>query len=217
MPNWVYNGVSITGPEEDVQRLKAQVGAHYVQSQEVWDTVTKKTSRQDVECKDEFSFWNIVRPPEDKLDLYHAPSDNTADKTWGWYAWNSTHWGTKWDASDVSMEEHAPDHLHYRFQTAWGVPMGALQTLAEQYPNCAIENQWEEEQGFGGTLLFESDGYTVVDEYDTPATHEEQMSRNDYCYCQDSDDPDDFPFVDCPREDNPLGISPREVEEEASV
>jgi hypothetical protein len=217
MPNWVFNNVSITGPEEDVQRLKAQVGAAYTQKATVWDAATSSHVVREIENTDVFSFWNIVRPPEDKMDLYHAVSDNKADGKWGWYGWNNANWGTKWDASDVGMEEYASDHISYRFSTAWGVPMEALVNLSDQYPTVTLENEWQEEQGFGGTLSYIAGEVTVLDEYDIPSTHEEQISRNDYCYCENEEDPEDFPFEDCPRDDNPLGISPREVEQEASV
>ena len=216
MPNWVYNSVSATGPDADVQRLKEQVGKAYTIEQDVWDVDAKKHVRKPVENTDEFSFWNIVRPPEDKMHLYSAISDGTADKTWGWYEWNCANWGTKWDASDVSIGLDNPDAVSYNFQTAWSVPMEALVMLSAQYPSLTIQNEWEEEQGFGGTLQYENGEVTILDEYDVPSTHAEMIFRKDYCYCEDND-PDDLPFDDCPRDDNPLGISYREIEEEANV
>lgn len=217
MPNWVYNSVSVTGDAADVARLKEQVGKTYVATHDVWDVDTKKMTRKAVECSDSFSFWNIVNPPEDKRHLYWAASDASADKTWGWYNWNNANWGTKWDASDVSLSEVSDEHLIYTFQTAWGSPDAALMNLAGQYPMLSISNEWEEEQGFGGTFDYTEGNFSVMDEYDVPATHEEQMGRKEYCYCEESDDPEDYPFADCPRDDNPLGISVREIEEEASV
>lgn len=216
MPNWVYNSVSVTGDAAEVKRLKDQVGAHYTMPQDTWDSVTKKHSTQDVECKEEFSFWNIVAPTGPDLKSYFD-SIGASGASPFWYSWNNTHWGTKWDAGDVSMNVISDEHIQWSFQTAWGPPNEVLMELGKQFPTLTIQNEWEEEQGFGGTLDHTAGAFTILDEYDSPATHEEQMSRNGYCYCGEEDDPESFPFTDCPREDNPLGISVREIEEEASV
>lgn len=56
-----------------------------------------------------------------------------------WYDWCNVHWGTKWGAYDVDVEEE----LHFgngiievvvRFQTAWSSGAQAISSLAEQYP-----------------------------------------------------------------------------------
>ncbi len=194
MPNWVYSKLSVSGDAADVQRLKAQVGAPYTQTVPDWSDRTKMTT---VENTDDFSFWNIVRPPEEKLDLYHGIHDGTEDKEWGWYNWNCEHWGTKWDAGDTSLNEYSEDNISYDFSTAWSPPVAAIATLSTQYPTLNITMDWEEEQGYGGTLDFTNGTVTVLDEYDIPATHEEMIFRKGYCWCDDSD-PEDMPFTDCP-------------------
>lgn len=191
MPNWVYSQLGVHGSPEDVAALKAQVRKHYTQTVPDYRDRDKKVT---VTHTDDFSFWNIVAPPEDKLDLYHAIHDGSEDKTWGWYNWNCSNWGVKWDASDVHMTEYADDHIAYSFSTAWGTPTEAMVTLSEQYPNVTLDLEWEEEQGYGGTLRFEKGECTVLDEYDIPNSHEELVSRKGYCYCED----DEPYFSDCP-------------------
>lgn len=194
MPNWVYSNLAVTGPADDVQRLKDQVGKSYImKNAPVWNAGTM--TYKDVEQSDVFSFWNIVSPPEDKLHLYHAKHDGSEDKTWGWYNWNCEHWGTKWDCSDVSIDVHGPDDVRYTFSTAWSPPVAAMIALSEQFPEVALSLEWEEEQGYGGTLEFSGGTYWITDEYDTPSTHAEMVERKEYCYCDGGDEPY---FSDCP-------------------
>jgi hypothetical protein len=52
--------------------------------------------------------------------LYPRPAEHEED----WYGWNTSNWGTKWDASvyDHHMEEDG--RLYISFDTAWGPPIG---------------------------------------------------------------------------------------------
>ena len=163
MPNWVYNGVVITGNSKDIALVKEQLARPSKQqhihfpSNEIVQTVNDSV----------FQFWNIVAPTN--LDAYHDQPNVKQDLTNPdhWYNWNLRNWGVKWDASDVYFvaESETPESLCYTFSTPWGVPTDALLELSRQYPDITIENEWEEEQGFGGTLVFqngieeETDGY----------------------------------------------------------
>lgn len=195
MPNWVYSKVAVTGDAADVARLKEQVGRTYTMKDvDVWEGGT--TVKKDVEYDDVISFWNIVAPEGEDLEKYQG-SLGTPGAMPFWYDWNCDNWGCKWDASDTDLTEIHGEHIEYTFSTPWSPPVPAMTSLAQQYPNLTLTMDWEEEQGFGGTLEFVKDDVTVLDEYDIPATHEEMMSRKEYCYCEDSD-PEDMPFADCP-------------------
>ena len=192
MPNWVGCNVTIAGEPEDVRRAKEQL------AQPVYTNYKNHATGERVESyvETDFAFWNITRPEEDAYEAYF--SDATFPTPAGnWYEWNNTYWGTKWDVTDAEMTVHGDDHIQYVFQTAWSPPVPALLALSAQHPNLTIQLEWEEEQGFGGTLEFRDDAYVILDEYDIPSSHEEMIARKDYCWCEDYD-PEEAPFADCP-------------------
>ena len=107
MPNWVFNHLTIDGSKEDIAKVKAQVGAVVKTKYKGVDEVDELVDREPI-----FSFMNILPPPEDKLDEYHAVhgytgGEKTGDTEYNWYNFNVREWGTKWDARDVDLlEEH---------------------------------------------------------------------------------------------------------------
>lgn len=64
-----------------------------------------------------------------------------------WYSWNSTHWGTKWNAYDV--DRRADDTV--KFDTAWAHPAGLMGILSEKFPSATIEVAYADED-FGYNL-----------------------------------------------------------------
>ncbi len=212
MPNWVHNNLSITGTDAEVQRVKnalstpfEKIRSNYVDGEYVQETVTIEPT---------FSFWNIVRP-EGEARIKYDESLGAPSAMPFWYDWNCTNWGTKWDA-DAELTEHAADHLQYVFDTAWSPPLDALRTLGSRFPEIHIELDWEEEQGFGGTIVFSGGAVEVTDEYDTPSSHAEMMERKDYCHCEGYDEKW---FSDCPVEeaDETMLIPANEIDVEALI
>lgn len=192
MPNWVYNNLSVTGPAEDVQRLKDHVAQPY--TAHYYDFQKNETVPSQVEG--DFLLWNCVSPPEEKRDLYFARADGSEDKTWGWYNWNVNNWGTKWDVSNrCEMEEHDKDHLQYRMETAWSPPLEAIAALSKLFPSVYLELSYEEEQGWGGTYLFHEGVGSEEETYDIPASHAEVVERKSFCMCEDLGE--QF-YSDCP-------------------
>lgn len=202
MPNWVYNNLSITDPSgehaADVARLMEQVGATYETIETSWEKTDEgtKVSQHAVTVEDcGFSFWNIKRPESDNLATYNE-SIGAGGAMPYWYDWNCENWGTKWDASDVDIQDHAADHKQITFSTPWSPPIPVLTSLSEQYPNLHIELEWEEEQGFGGTFVFTNGEATETDYYDIPSSHADYEARDRTCMCEDY--PEEAPFTDCP-------------------
>lgn len=186
MPNWVYNNLTLTGKPEQIAEVKTQLATPFMREYMRWDENSKNFVRFQDLWNGEFSFWNI-KSPED-IDWY-----NTKDN---WYGWNISNWGTKWDASNVEMETH-DDMLTIRFDTAWSPPVEVLETLSTQHPELGIKLEWEEEQGFGGTIEFAEGSHIEASFYDIPSSHAELIERKGYCYCSMWDDADK-PFSDCP-------------------
>ena len=206
MPNWVYNTLTIEGSEEEIAKVKAQLGK----------PIQKRYADRDEEVTNYsnpiISFWNIIAPPDDKLDEYfgthgYANGEKQGETEYNWYNFNNSKWGTKWDIavgdeekySDTSLEEEHPTVLRYRFNTAWSPPLPAIEELSLQYPKLEISLEYEEEQGWGGEILWTEEGSSIVREYDIPNSHKDYVDRDevDNCICQRDEDEDDW-YKDCP-------------------
>jgi hypothetical protein len=59
-----------------------------------------------------------------------------------------------------------PDHLLYRFDTAWSPPVPAIHNLSLQYPNLNFDLSYEEEQGWGGEITFKNGEVVDQSEYE---------------------------------------------------
>ena len=206
MPNWVYNNLTIEGSEEEIAKVKAQLGK----------PIQKRYADSDEEVTNYsnpiISFWNIIAPPDDKLDEYfgthgYANGEKQGQTEYNWYNFNNTKWGTKWDIavadeekySDTSLEEEHATVLRYRFNTAWSPPLPAIEELSLQYPKLEITLEYEEEQGWGGEILWTEEGSSIVREYDIPNSHKDYADRDevDNCVCQREEDEDEW-YSDCP-------------------
>lgn len=128
------------------------------------------------------SFTKIVPPPDGEYDVL---------------AWNTAHWGTKWDACQISRKRVSDTELEYRFDTAWSPPVPVFEKLSETHPTISVVLEYEEEQGFGAILNIAEGETSVVDEWDIPISHEDLYGRKRECYCELWDEPafpDCFPF-----------------------
>lgn len=203
MPNWVFNSLSIDGDKEQIQKVKAQLNAPY---QRNFEDGAQTYSNPII------AFWNIVRPPEDKMEEYegvhgYTDGERKGDGAFNWYNFNNREWGTKWDIgvadsnkySDTEMTNDSETNLGYRFQTAWSPPIEALENLSSQYPELEITLDWEEEQGFGGVYVFQDGEHSIEKEWDIPDSHADYEERDnvDGCVCNNSEDVDDW-YDDCP-------------------
>ena len=208
MPNWVFNHLTIDGSKEDIAKVKAQVGAVVKRKYKGVDEVDEKIDEEPI-----FSFMNILPPPEDKLDEYHAVhgytgGEKTGDTEYNWYNFNVREWGTKWDARDVDLLEEHKTSLHYKFDTAWSPPTPVIEKLAQQNPNLNITLEYREEQGWGGEVNFNGSVTVVVKEWDVPDTHAEEIEANhgDCWKCENFDGDYSDLYEDCPENLKPIEI-----------
>ena len=206
MPNWVFNSLHIEGSAEDVQKVKEQLNAPYTRNYSDSGEVSFSNPI--------FSFWNIVRPPADKIEEYegiHGWADGkaTGETEYNWYNFNNREWGTKWDVAisdetkfpETSISEISDTQVSYNFQTAWSPALPAIEALSLQHPNLQITLEYEEEQGWGGEIYWDSTGSSVVKEWDVPDSHADFTERDnlDGCLCATEEDQSEW-YKDCPRE-----------------
>ena len=175
MPNWVYNGLTIEGPKSSVLKLKYEVGKPIYVPVLNWETneLEVKLNENPV-----FSYWNIIAPTD--LETYPMQqSENGND----WYKWNIANWGVKWDASNVELQDEAPNGesyaIHYTFESPWGIPDEALITLSSQYPDLLFTLEFEEETGWGGEHEFLRGEQLVGAEYNWKCQECDYMHAGD--------------------------------------
>lgn len=97
-----------------------------------------------------------------------------------WYHWNINNWGTKWDISDVYIDNDAePDSIAFTFSTAWAPPVEAFYTWAMSDGRVQFSLEyWEPGCGFVGTTAYDGE-YLDTDDVDSgsdPARYKEIAS-----------------------------------------
>lgn len=121
--------------------------------------------------------------------LVPRPSDKEED----WYNWNTSNWGTKWDACEAHKSRVDDTTLEYQFETAWSPPGGVIDALFNQHPDLDYEYLYEEEQGWGGSVVFKGGAVIEQGSYDVPDSHKEMAERRGGCWCT----PAEASFDDC--------------------
>ena len=180
MPNWVFNGLTIEGKPESVNKLVAQMNQPFKDFIEPVGDLSFNNNNVRLYPNPVFSFRNIIAPTD--LEAYKqqpvrselgldnpdwwADTQKVASTDNSWYAWNIRNWGTKWDVA-VGSDEQYPDTymegptengsnsvVYYNFNTAWSVAEPALCKLSAQYPDLLFTLSFEEETGWGGEWEF---------------------------------------------------------------
>lgn len=175
MPNWCQNEVSISGPEENIARVKDHLNGH------------------------EAFCLNKIKPIPDELRGTRSPNDDQEkaeylQKKYGhssWYSWCVANWGTKWNTVDASLRDFS-DHLFYTFHTAWSPPISAIQQLAEDYPELRIEIEYDEPGcDFWGRTVFVGGEITREEEGPSLINQEAFEEEAEYTNERLEDLPDD--------------------------
>lgn len=224
MPNWVFNTLTINGDESSIAAIKAQLNSPFTTYYSDYNG-SEYVKREQTYSNPVFAFWNIKSPAPEVFDEYFAmqpivksENKNIGTQQWWedlqaasrvsnhWYDWNHTHWGTKWDVAvgdddkypNTQLNTDQPDCLGYSFDTAWSPVDALLVSLSKSYPTLTFAYDYEEEQGWGGSMLFRNGEILEMDEWDIPSSHADFMAQGKDCHCQyDPDYPDSW-FVDCP-------------------
>lgn len=192
MPNWVYNGLTIEGNPEQVDKLVEQMNQPFV------DFITPKGDLafanhvRNKYVNPIFSFRNIVSPTD--LEAYKAQPDFKAEGEQNdWYNWNIRNWGVKWDVAVREDEQHPDTYIegpvangenkvvYYNFNTAWGIADKALTNLSSQYPNLLFTLSYEEETGWGGELEILRGVIISQSEYENKCRDCDSEDTLEYC------------------------------------
>ena len=127
MPNWVYNGLTIEGNPEQVNKVVEQLNKPFVMLHDNWNMETQQMEvKQTTYPNPVFAFYNIINHRQEGItDLDYASQPARSEKSiddpdwWedtleqsaksnAWYDWNYRNWGTKWDVA-VSSDNQYPE------------------------------------------------------------------------------------------------------------
>jgi hypothetical protein len=179
MPNWCNNEVTVyANSREDLTRLLA-MATHPVESDDDSDDAIPDLSP--------FRMESIHTTPIELMDnskpsggeqLQNAMAGNTDYKYDNWYDWRVANWGTKWDMSDVQLDEvrysgEEEESKRYSFnlyyQTAWSPNIEFWKYVCNMGPFTVEMRYIEEGMGYIGETTVERDS---VDDYCVDITPE---------------------------------------------
>jgi Ferredoxin-like domain in Api92-like protein len=206
MPNWVFNGLTIEGPAESVNKLVNQVNQPFVDYVSALGDL--EFNLEEVKYSNPvFSFRNIIAPT-DLVAYKQQPvrSDkDISDPDWwtdlqeksqtdnSWYNWNIRNWGVKWDVAVSDNNEYPETYMegptengenlvvYYNFNTAWSVPIPALDKLSSQYPDLLFTLSYEEETGWGGEMEILRGQIISESEYENKCSECDSYDTLEYC------------------------------------
>ena len=217
MPNWVYNSLVVSGQSKmELQLLKEQLNKPFTVHHDSFNRETGKMEEKEIHYSNPvFAFWNIVAPTD--LESYYGEEKHKTDlkdfvnsfnnavaKNDNWYYWNLRNWGCKWDVAvqdgenwtDTRCEWTDAGDLMYHFNTPWSPAIEAITKLSSQFPTLEFDLEFEEEQGWGGSMSL-SDGEIVESSsYDIPDSHDAHTKLDKDCPCEYGDL--EYAYKDCP-------------------
>lgn len=200
MPNWVYNYITVSGPNQEELDKFAK---HIQVVPEFYELDEGET-----DMGNRFSFHSFITLDVKHKEEYHTtngfgPEGKTGDTEFNWYNWNNANWNTKWDACDSEVDIN-PHSITLRFNTAWSPPDPVFAAMSEMFPSLTFDIEWEEEQGFGAQLVGDGGQVTIVKQWDSPSCHQDYVDRDneDGCLCAYYENSDDW-FEDCPGKRQP--------------
>jgi len=206
MPNWCYNGLTIEGNPDQVEKLVEQMNKPFVDYIESnGDLAFGIKQRKYVNPI--FSFRNIIAPTDleaykaqpkrSELDVndpnWWADTMKQAETDMSWYSFNNREWGTKWDVAVAEDEKYPETYMegpvdngdnkvvYYNFNTAWAPPLPAIEKLSAQYPNLLMTLSYEEETGWGGEIEFLRGQMISQNEYETKCKDCDSIDTLEYC------------------------------------
>ena len=80
--------------------------------------------------------WELGKQAYRNIQLHGAPT---------WYEWSCDNWGTKWNAYGYNQGVDYTDVDGIYCQTAWSAPHGAIERLAQLYPDLEFTHEWADE------------------------------------------------------------------------
>ena len=101
-------------------------------------------------------------PHEEAWNKYPSIKDGFNS---GGYEWCVKEWGTKWNATDIEVEDETDTNYIIHFSTAWAPPLPVIKELGKKFPLLEFDLRYfEMGAGFNGLLRIEQGEITVEKE-----------------------------------------------------
>jgi len=121
----------------------------------------------------------ILEDPEGELLNWMVPQPK-CEGDQDWYMWRVNSWGTKWNITDVDINNDAePDSIEFSFNTAWAPPVEAFATWAATDGRVQFSLEyWEPGCGLVGTTTYDGEYLDThdVDSNSDPARYKQIAS-----------------------------------------
>lgn len=189
MPNWCSNELTVTGDNKELQRFKKFMTGY----NQRFKTYHQKQSKERVLTN--FCFSNVIKIPFIYRYIIDysivVPKFKFLTGISG-YSWACNNWGTKWNVTDVSVEER-DGVLVYDFETAWNPPKPVIEKLIKKFPKLSFSFRYSEEGMFFAGIIEGEDGDIYTDEV---FTTDEEFKENgfDYMVYEDEEDEEEIMF-----------------------
>ena len=169
MPNWTYNTIIVEGRAEAIREFLEFVSGGAGQPFDFNKLIPMpellrhtSTGRRSFNGEDHRA-WYVIDPDLPFSDRAYednerpfTPQEKAALAAIGydsWYDWSIEHWGTKWNACRVEIDDIEPlsgepkrVSAVIRFETAWAAPLPLFQACADAFPHLEFEVCWSDEE-----------------------------------------------------------------------
>ena len=164
MPNWCQNMLIVEGEANELKTFTDFIkgkddegkNAHFDFNKVISPEKDYERVRQD---------WEALS--DDEKVIWKGCSDEPSfDHYWfnnGGYQWCVKHWGTKWNACDVSMDYLEPKKLRIMFSTAWSPCEPIIKDLAMMFNKLDFMYEYEE-WGMAFAGIYETKKGRIVNE-----------------------------------------------------
>ena len=164
MPNWCTNELTISGNAETLDEiLEFCEGENGRLDFDKIIPYPEPYKQMDKEAPD----WTLGQEARDaQMAIYKAKWGTTHDGyNSGGYEWCCKNWGTKWNASGVTLTD-SPDDVCFSFDTAWSPPIQVIEKLASKFPTLNFELKYEERGlNFAGDIFLSEGKVSYHNEY----------------------------------------------------
>jgi hypothetical protein len=127
MPNWCDNNLTVTGDSVELKRFVAAVTNEDGSIQILNNLLPFPAELEGKDITD-----------KDGTVIARAFTDNG-------YNWCLRNWGTKWGDCETEITVNDPDHLVFRYQTAWSPAIEGLSQISAMFPTLTFQTDWVEE------------------------------------------------------------------------
>lgn len=153
MPNWVFNKIEITGPQDELRRFESAISKD---TYEGFRSLLRTFLPTPEELKPDEPVQLAPSMPENpELRAKYGASN--------WYEWRLNNWGCKWPDESVLIREN-DEIVTLHFESPWAAPDAGVLKISELFPSLLWLHSVREEGGdFFGTRAVK-DGLVVDEE-----------------------------------------------------